>query len=153
LAEKGTPGQVYNQGSGRTNSVLSLILLGLNEAGYKVHRMRTTKGTKSMDEPGEMKTISAFGIEFPGTRADEAILFGGLDFVPEDEGLVLETEQGEIRVEFDPDRMRPSDVPILLCDASKAKALGFKVTKTLSEIIKDQINYFLAPENIEAFLK
>jgi len=153
LAEKGKPGEVYNQGSGRTNSVLSLILLGLAEAGYKVHRMRTMKGNKSMDEPGELRTISAFGIEFPGTKADEAMLFGGLDFSAEDGGLILETEMGDIAVQFDPDRMRPSDVPILLCDASKAKALGFRATKTLSEIIRDQINYFLAPENIEAFLK
>ncbi len=153
LAEKGTPGQVYNQGSERTNSVLSLILLGLAEAGYKVHKLRSIKGDKALDEPGELITLKAFGLEFPGTRVDEALLFGGLDFVPEDEGLILETERGEIRVLFDQERMRPSDVPILLCDATRAKALGFKVTKTLSEIIKDQINYYLAPENIEAFMK
>ena len=153
LAEKGVPGQVYNQGSGRTNSVLSLILLGLNEAGYKVKRIRTMNSAKSLEDPGEMKTISAFGIEFPGTRADEAMLFGGLDFFPEDQGIIVETEKGEVSVHFDPGRMRPSDVPILLCDASKAKALGFRATRSLSEIIKDQINYFLAPENIEAFLR
>jgi len=44
LAEKGSAGEVYNQGSMRTNSVLSYILIGLEEAGWKIDNIKTFNG-------------------------------------------------------------------------------------------------------------
>ena len=41
LAEKGQSGAVYNQGSMRTNSVLSYILFGLEEAGWNINSIET----------------------------------------------------------------------------------------------------------------
>jgi hypothetical protein len=48
---------------------------------------------------------------------------------------------------FDEGRFRPADVPILMSDARKIQELGFNVTKTLEDIIRDQVNYYLNPEN------
>ena len=39
LAEKGSSGEVYNQGSMRTNSVLTFILLGLEQAGWEIEEI------------------------------------------------------------------------------------------------------------------
>ncbi len=50
LAEKGRDGDVYNQGSSRTNSVLSYILLGLENAGFGVSKIETLKGDKVVDK-------------------------------------------------------------------------------------------------------
>ena len=46
-------------------------------------------------------------------------------------------------IQFDPRRFRRAEVPILLCDPSKIKALGFQTRHTLEDIIQDQLNYYL----------
>lgn len=43
LADKGKLGEVCNQGSMRTNSVLSYILLCLEDAGWKVEKSETMR--------------------------------------------------------------------------------------------------------------
>ncbi len=48
LADNGRSGEVYNQGSMRTNSVLSYILLGLKEAGWNISKIETFNGEKSV---------------------------------------------------------------------------------------------------------
>jgi GDPmannose 4,6-dehydratase len=55
--------------------------------------------------------------------------------------------KGDITVAFDSSRFRPADVPILMSDARKIQELRFKVTKSLEDIIRDQANYYLNPEN------
>ena len=152
LAEKGKAGEVYNQGSERTNSVLGLVLLAINEAGYVIKSLRATKGDKEIESPADTVTAKAFGREFPVTRADQALLDGKVDFTLDDQGLVIATDKGDVPVLFDQARFRPSDVPILFCDATKARSLGFATTHSIPEIIRDQINYFLSPENLEGFM-
>ena len=44
LADTGKNGEVYNQGSMRTNSVLSYILLGLKEAGWNISKKESFNG-------------------------------------------------------------------------------------------------------------
>lgn len=49
----------------------------------------------------------------------------------------------QIEVEQDPDRMRPSDVPVLLGDATKLRKLtGWKPTKTFNDILRDTLEYW-----------
>ncbi len=48
LALNGKSGDVYNQGAMRTNSVLSYILLSLEEAGYNINRIETFNGEKKV---------------------------------------------------------------------------------------------------------
>ena len=51
LASNGNSGDVYNQGAMRTNSVLSYILISLEEAGYQINKIETFNGEKKITEP------------------------------------------------------------------------------------------------------
>jgi len=148
LAEKGTPGEVYVLGSMRTNSVLTYILLTLEQLGYEVLEIETLKGDKRVKSPTEKDYGGAFGVRFERTKVDAMLLDGELEFSLEDEGILVKTNKGVITIKFDQQRFRPADVPILLSNPRKAMHdLGFKPTKQLKDIIRDQVNYYLNPNN------
>lgn len=147
LAEKGNSGDVYNQGSMRTNSVLSYILLGLEEAGWNINYIKTLNGDKKVKDPTEIDQTPIYGIKFPKTRVDQLILEGELEYTIEDKGIQVETEKGTVNIQFNPDRFRPAEVPLLLSDTSKIQKLGAKIEYSLNDILKDQLNYFLKKEN------
>ena len=143
LAEVGESGNVYNQGSQRTNSVLSYILLTLEEAGYNVQKIETFNGQKKVENPTEVDDGEMFGVKFEKTRVDKMLLADELEYLIRDKGLKVYTDKGEVIIEFDENRFRPADVPILLSDTSKIQRLGFKSKHTIRDIIRDQLNYFL----------
>jgi GDPmannose 4,6-dehydratase len=143
LAVKGRYGEVYNQGSMRTNSVLSYILLALELAGYKIKRIETFNGDKKVEAPTEMTDSKFFGIKFEKTIVDEMLLRDEIHFEPEDRGIFAIIGDEKIPVEFDLKRFRPAEVPILLSDTSKIQNLGFEVKHSLKDIIRDQLNYYL----------
>ena len=147
LAEKGSHGDVYNQGSMRMNSVLSYILLSLEEAGWKVYAVETLNGEKRIENPTDISNAPFFGVSFEKTRVDEMLLSGELSYSLADRGLIVYTDKGEITIDFDEKRFRPSDVPVLMADTSKIKKLGFDVKYTVKDIIRDQLNYYLSAEN------
>jgi len=143
LAEKGNHGDVYNQGSQRTNSVLSYILLSLECAGYAVNRIETLDSKKAVDNPNELDSSSMFGLGFEKTKVDKLMLDGKLEFQLSDAGIAVITDKGKITIEFDREKFRPADVPILLTRTAKIEELGFKTRHSLKDIINDQLNYFL----------
>ena len=145
LAEQGKPGEVYNQGSQRTNSVLSYLLLALESAGYTVGKIQTVKGDKVVDNPTELDDSQIFGLSFEKTKVDKLMLEGKLEFYPSDMGLAVTTNKGEVTIEFDRERFRPAEVPILLCNTSKFRKLGFQIKYGLKDVINDQLNYYLDP--------
>jgi len=147
LAEKGKPGDVYVQGSMRTNSVLTYILLTLQQLGYDVKEIETIKGEKKVKEPTETSEDNFFNTSFLKTKVDVLMLKGELEYTLEDEGIRIKTGKGNVTVVFDKSKFRPSDVPILMSNTRKIQELGFKVTKSLEDIIRDQVNYYLNPEN------
>lgn len=147
LAEKGQSGEVYNQGSMRTNSVLSYILLGLEEAGWNVNKIETFDGSKEIRDPNEINKSPIFGIKFPKTKIDQLILEEELQYTAEDKGINVQTDKGEVKVKFNPDRFRPAEVPILLGDTHKIQKLGVKINHSLNDILKDQLNYFMNKDN------
>ncbi|WP_048078765.1 GDP-mannose 4,6-dehydratase [Desulfurococcus mucosus] len=148
LAEKGSPGNAYVLGSMRTNSVLTYILLTLEQLGYKVYEIETIDGDKRVKDPTERDHGDAFGLSFEKTKVDKLILDGELEFEPRDKGIRVKTDKGIVTIDFDPERFRPADVPILLSNPKKAtEELGFRATRRLTDIIRDQINYYLNPEN------
>ena len=61
--------------------------------------------------------------------------------------IEVKTDKGTVPVLFDPDRFRPSEVPILFSDTSKIQRLGFSVSHSVRDIIKSQLNYYLDPRN------
>jgi len=145
LAEKGRCGDVYNQGSQRTNSVLSYLLLSLECAGYAVNRIETLDGRKAVDNPNELDSSKMFGLRFEKTKVDKLMLEGQLELSLLDRGITAITDKGKITVEFDKERFRPAEVPILLTRTAKIEELGFKTQRSLGDIINDQLNYFLDP--------
>lgn len=58
------------------------------------------------------------------------------------DGLVVQTRM-QVDIQQDPDRMRPSDVPVLLGDYSKIKAaVGWTPTLTFKDILRDTLEYW-----------
>jgi GDPmannose 4,6-dehydratase len=147
LAEKGKLGEVYVQGSMRTNSVLTYILLTLQHLGYNAEEIETLKGEKRVKEPAEISNDGFFNINFPKTKVDELMLRGELEYTLEDEGVRIKTDKGNMTVAFDKSRFRPAEVPILMSNTRKIQELGFRVKRSLEDIIRDQVNYYLNPEN------
>ena len=145
LAEQGRPGEVYNQGSQRTNSVLSYLLLALESAGYTVSKIQTVKGNKVVHNPSELDDSQIFGLSFEKTRVDKLMLEGELEFYSSDMGIIVTTDKSEVTIEFDPERFRPAEVPILLCNTSRIRKLDFQINHSLKDIINDQLNYYLDP--------
>jgi len=147
LVEKGKVGDVYNQGSTRTNSVLSYILLSLEQAGWEIEKIKTMENGKFVEEPAQMETSELFGEKFEMTKVDKLMLQDELEFAIEDKGIWMYTNKGKIPVEFDPSRFRGADVPILMSDTRKIRDIGFKIQHKLEDIIRDQLNYFMQKEN------
>ena len=147
LAEKGVSGEVYNQGSMRTNSVLSYILLGLEQAGWKVKRIKTMNNEKIIENPTEINNSEIFGINFNKTKVDQLMLEDQLEYSLSDKGIIVETDKEDIKIQFDAERFRPAEVPILLADTSKIEKLGCKIEYSLSDVINAQLNYFIKKEN------
>jgi len=150
LAEKGRHGDVYNQGSMRTNSVLSYILLSLEAAGYPLERIETFRGEKAVIGPTEPDRSEIFGLRFTKTKIDGMILRGEVEFGAEDGGVVAHSGSERIAIEFDPERFRPAEVPILLSDTAKIEDIGFSAKRSLSNIIEDQLNHYLSEEERKA---
>jgi GDPmannose 4,6-dehydratase len=150
LAEKAQSGGIYVQGSQRTNSVLTYILLVLEQLGYEIKQIQTLKGGKKLRAPTERSKAKFFGTSFEKTVVDEHLLNGDLEYGLEDKGLEIATDKGEVRVEFDATRFRRADVPILMADTTKIAGIGFRPIRELGDIIRDQINYYLNPENRQA---
>ena len=150
LASKGRGGEVYNQGSMRTNSVLSYILLGLERAGWDINQIETIKGdeqTKTINNPTEIDDDPIFGVKFDKTRVDQMILENQLEYTIQDKGIRVTTDQGPLTIEFNPDRFRPSEIPLLLCDNQKIQKIGARIEYSLSDVIQDQLDYFNQKEN------
>ena len=143
LTEKGKYGDVYNQGSQRTNSVLSYVLLSLECAGYAIDRIATVKGKKTVQNPTASDNSETFGLRFEKTKVDKLMLDGTLEFKLPDRGIVVFTDKGKINIEFDEEKFRPAEVPILLTKTAKIQKLGFRANHTLKDIINDQLNYYL----------
>jgi len=145
LAEKGRYGDVYNQGSQRTNSVLSYLLLSLECAGYTVNKIQTIDGKKVVDNPNELDSSEKFGLRFEKTKVDKLMLEDKLEFQLSDVGIIAVTDKGKITIEFDKEKFRQAEVPVLLANTAKIKGLGFQIVHSLRDIINDQFNYFLDP--------
>lgn len=141
LASNGVSGDVYNQGAMRTNSVLSYILLSLETAGYNIEKIETFKGDKIMKDPAAMNNHPVFGVRFEKTAVDSAMLEGDLEFTTSDIGINAFTDKGKVSIEFDPERFRPSEVPVSLCDNTKIQKIGAKYSYSLKDIIQDQLDH------------
>lgn len=145
LATKGVHGDVYNLGTMRTTSVLSYLLMTLETAGYPVQQVEASNGGKVIKDPTATDTTAMFGITFHKTKLDRMLLTGEVEYLFEDGGITIRTAQGTIPVVFDPAKFRPAEVPILLADTRKIKKIGFRVSCSVEDIIRDQLAFFSDP--------
>ena len=143
LAERSNAGSVYVQGSMRSNSVLSYILYAISLLGYEIYEIHTIKGEKKIKDPLAKTKINIGKARLSSNIVDEMLLSSILKYDLADEGLIIETNKRKFKVQFDPTKFRPSDVPILLSNIEKIKLLGFAPKKELADIINDQISYYL----------
>ena len=49
------------------------------------------------------------------------LISGALNFDLKDEGITIKTDKRDFKVQFDPSRFRPSEVPILLSNSEKIR--------------------------------
>lgn len=148
MAEKADGGSVYVQGSMRTNSVLNYILLTISSLGYKLKEVRSSQNEKRIRDPLDECSLKVGTGTFNSTRLDEMLISDSFHYDLRDEGIIIETDSRDFKVRFDPAKFRPSDVPILLSNSNKIKTdLGVVPTKTIKDIIDDQINYYLDGEH------
>lgn len=152
LAESGAPGEVYVQGSMRTHSVLSYLLFALDELGYRVQHVETLDHSKCIEQPLDTASGSLFGVTWSRPRLDDLLLREEFAYDLNDRGLRISTSRGEIQVHFDAARFRPAEVPILLSDTRKIQQLGFSVTRSLRDIIRDQANFYFNAANRPEFI-
>ncbi len=131
----------------RTNSVLTYILLGLEQAGWETKKIENINGSKIIDNPTETDKSKIFGINFEKTKIDRMMLEGEVEYNIKDGGIKVDTNKDSILIEFNPDRFRPVEVPILLAETTKIQKQGATIQYTLKDIIKDQLNYFIKKEN------
>lgn len=147
LALEGNPGEVYNQGSNRTTSVLSYILHSIEACGEEISEICTTKTGKCVKEPLEPDSKPVFGTDFEKSKIDRMILEGEIEFGPHDGGITVKTGTKETAIVFDQERFRPSEVPILFADISKITRLGYEVRYSIRDIVQDQMNFYMDPDN------
>jgi GDPmannose 4,6-dehydratase len=145
-------GDVYNQGSQRTNSILGYLLLSLECAGYEVETIQIIRGDKVVNNPTEIDNSEMFGLKFAKTKVDKLLIEDKPEFLPSDLGIVASTDKGKVTITFDPERFRPVEVPILLTSTAKIRQLGFKTNHSLKDIITDQLNYYSDPTGKHSFL-
>jgi GDPmannose 4,6-dehydratase len=145
LAERAASGSVYVQGSMRSNSVLSYILYTLRALGYEIQAIYNINGEKRIKDPLASTELKIGNASTESNVLDETLLSNKLTFDLNDVGIIIETNKRKFKIEFDPLKFRPSDVPVLLANTNKIKKLGFTIKKSLMDIINDQINYYLDP--------
>jgi GDP-mannose 4,6-dehydratase len=142
LSKGGIDGDVYVQGSNRTNSVLTFLLLALRCSDAYPQMVETFNGGKQIADPLEVAAYPTFNPSAPLTEADAMLLSGEVEYGLEDGGLYIDTDRGRVQVRFDASRFRPADVPILFSDPRKIEKLGFEITHSLEDIVREQLDYY-----------
>ena len=145
LAEKADPGTAYVQGSMRSNSVLSYILYVLSSLGYEIQQISNIACEKKVTDPLQKTEIKIGKVTITSNLVDQMLLSNDLSYELDDVGIIIETNKRRFKIEFDPNKFRPSDVPVLFSNTNKIGKLGFTIKKSLTDIINDQINYYLDP--------
>jgi GDPmannose 4,6-dehydratase len=78
----------------------------------------------------------------------QRLTFGGRSIDWRGQGVTeegLDAKTGRVLIEVDPRYFRPTEVDLLIGDASKAKAqLGWSATTTLSELVAEMVREDLA---------
>ena len=97
-----------------------------------------------MENPLEPDKSKIFEVSFDKTKLDGMMLRGEMEYDAGDGGVVVHSGSRKFKVTFDTARFRPAEVPILFSDTRKINLLGFKAERSVRDIIRDQLNYYLS---------
>jgi GDPmannose 4,6-dehydratase len=142
LSKKKSKGEVFNVGSGRTNSVLTFILLSLEVAGFKIEEIEFKN--KKIENPIEKVKFEINNFSFETYKIDKLILKGKIKFEDLCDGVIVKTKKKNVKINIDFEKIRKIDIPVLLCDNRKIKKIGFKVNYDLKEIVREMLDYFIS---------
>ena len=106
-----------------------------------MNQIETFDGNKKVINPTLMDNNPIFGVKFDKTEVDRIMLEEGMEYTLNDRGINVYTDKGKIPVNFDPDRFRPAEVPIMLADTRKIQNIGVTTDHSLKDIITDQLDY------------
>ena len=119
----------------------------LSALGHEIKEICNIKGEKRVKNPLESTELKIGNVTIQSNMIDQTLLSNALSFNLDDVGLNIVTNKRKFKVEFDPQKFRPSDVPVLMSNINKIKKLGFTIKRNLLDIVNDQINYYLDPVN------
>ena len=142
LAERGHAGNVYNLGSMKGVSIATYLLTCLEIAGHQIDKISTYTGDMVLSEPLSEESSSIFGPRLSMSSLDKKIIEGDISFSQSDGGIIAYSGSNQIQVQFDADRFRPVDIPILIADARKITTIGYQPVCSLRTIIQDQLTFY-----------
>jgi GDPmannose 4,6-dehydratase len=119
----------------------------LSALGHEIKEICNIKGEKKVRNPLESTELKIGNATIQSNVIDQMLLSNSLSFDLDDVGLNIVTNKRKFKVEFDPNKFRPSDVPVLMSNINKVKKVGFTIKRDLLDIVNDQINYYLDPVN------
>lgn len=140
LAREGKSGSAYNQGSMRTNSVLTFLLWVIETAGHEIISIESKRKPTKVQDPTAVDKGEIFGLRFEKTKIDGLLLENEITFGLDDEGIIIHGPDRPLFVEFDPSLHRVSEVPIMLSDSSRIQKLGARYDTGLREIISELLD-------------
>lgn len=142
IAQNGKKGEVYNQGSECTTSILTYILTALQKCNISIYRIESIRNSKIIDYPMEINKSPIWDCNFEKTKVDHLMLEGKLSFNLFDEGIRIITDSDPVSIVFDQSRYRSLEVPILLSNTSRLKKIGFRHDKNINYLINEQMQRF-----------
>lgn len=117
------------------------------EAGLRENIIRVGNLSARRDFTDVRDVVKAYGLLAREGRKGETYNVGSGKAVSIQEilDIILSMAETKIHVETDPDRLRPSDIPVITADISKIYAdTGWKPSIPLEKTIKDTLNYWRA---------
>ena len=113
------------------------------EAGLQEPVMRVGNLTAKRDFTDVRDVVRAYHLALTRGRAGQVYNIGSSRAyaIQEILDMLLSLSSAEVRVESDPARMRPSDVPVTVCDSSRLRAdTGWQPTRTLEKSLRDVLD-------------
>ena len=139
IAEKGTPGEIYNLGSQKITSLASFLLYATEAAGFQVEEIEFGNGQRIF-QPLKVQSL----MNIPEITSLDAHLLQEPSLVsPEYGNIVLRTIQGDIIVHIDPERFRPAENMIMVSNNRKLSSLGYQTTSSPYEIASEHVSYYV----------
>jgi hypothetical protein len=86
----------------------------ISSLGYAIESIFNVKGEKKIIDPLEKTDIKIGPAIIQSTILDQMFLSNKISYELHDGGLMVQTDKRNIKIQFDPKKFSPWDVPVLL---------------------------------------